>query len=226
MNTHSPVRRIHQAHSVTTINSLPMKSLPSKWIIGVVSLLCFSIASVDTLNSSEPASPLINEKESGSSEAFDLVMSVVTHPRCMNCHPRDNHPRQGDDSHTHYFNVQRGEKNHGAGIAKCETCHQNENNNSSGVPGAPHWGLAPKSMGWIGLSKTEIAEVILDTAKNGGRSHEQIEKHLTEDPLVLWAFEPGVNNEGIPRQTPPISREQFIEAVKTWIGEGAHIPSN
>ncbi|MEL6193122.1 MAG: hypothetical protein AAFR66_13775 [Bacteroidota bacterium] len=159
-----------------------------------------------------------------SSEAFDQMMSVVTHKRCMNCHPAGDRPLQGEDSHIHNFEVQRGEDGHGTLALRCETCHQTENNLLAGVPGAPHWHLAPRSMGWEGLSKSEIALAIIDRSKNGGRSLAEIEKHMTEDALVLWVFEPGVNNEGIPREKPPIDKETYIAAVKQWVKEGAVIP--
>ena len=156
--------------------------------------------------------------------AFDEMMSVIAHKRCVNCHPADDNPRQGEDSHIHRFGVQRGPEGHGVAALNCNTCHQEENNSISGVPGAPHWHLAPQSMGWQGLSRTEIARAMLDRAKNGGRSLQEIEKHLTEDPLVLWVFEPGVNHDGVEREKPPISKEAYITAVKSWVASGAPIP--
>ncbi len=158
-------------------------------------------------------------------EAFNTMMKVISHKRCVNCHPSGNRPNQGEDSHPHRFDVQRGEDGHGLAALECSTCHQEENNDMSGVPGAPHWHLAPRSMGWEGLNKFEIAEAMLDKSKNGGRSVQEIEKHLTEDALVLWVFEPGVNNEGIEREKPPVSKAEFISAVKTWVKSGANIPT-
>lgn len=158
-------------------------------------------------------------------DAFDVMMQVVTHQRCINCHPTGDRPHQGDDSHTHYFGVQRGEDGHGLKNLQCNTCHQSENNDFSGVPGAPHWHLAPRSMAWEGLNRVEIAQAILDRSKNGNRSIKDIEKHMTEDPLVLWVFDPGVNNEGVPREKPPVSKEDYIKAVKQWVAEGAQIPT-
>jgi len=174
--------------------------------------------------SEAPSSPLVEELPV-TNDSFNIVMSVVTHQRCMNCHPSDDRPRQGDDSHVHNFNVQRGEESHGTGIVQCRTCHQQENNDFSGVPGAPHWHLAPKSMGWAGLSRVEIARAVLDEEKNGGRSLADLETHMTEDPLVLWAFEPGINNEGEARQKPPVSKKEFVTAVKAWIAAGAPVPN-
>lgn len=159
-------------------------------------------------------------------DPFETMMDVLTHQRCMNCHPSGDKPRQGEDSHLHNFNVQRGPENHGVTAVQCSTCHQAENNDFSGVPGAPHWGLAPKTMAWEGLSRTEIANVILDPEKNGGRSLEEIVKHMTEDELVLWAFKPGVDNEGNPREKPPVSEADFKAAVKAWADAGAVVPED
>ncbi len=160
----------------------------------------------------------------GDTKDFEIVMSVITHPRCMNCHPMGDRPTQGDDGHIHTFNIQRGKDGHGMPNAQCSTCHQSENNNYSGVPGAPHWHLAPKSMGWQGLTKYEIAASILNKENNGGRSHEEIRHHLKHDPLILWAFDPGVNNEGVQREKPPVSFEEFKKAVDSWFDGGAIIP--
>ena len=158
--------------------------------------------------------------------SFDKMMSVLTHPRCINCHPSDNVPKQGMDGRPHQFGMERGNDNHGFQATKCNTCHQRENNNYSGVPGAPHWGLAPASMAWEGLNRIEIAKSMLNPEKNGGRSYDDILRHLTEDKLVLWAWNPGVNQAGEPREKPPISEEEFKEAVRDWFENGAIIPES
>lgn len=158
--------------------------------------------------------------------AFDQMMQVLTHKRCLNCHPAGDRPHQGEDGRVHRFEVQRGPDGHGNPALTCGACHQDQNNPYSGVPGAPHWHLAPRSMAWQGLSKTEIARSMLDPARNGGRTAAEVERHLLEDPLVLWAFEPGVDHEGTPREAPPVSKEDFIAAVKTWFAAGAPIPDS
>jgi hypothetical protein len=156
--------------------------------------------------------------------AFDKVMDVLSHKRCVNCHPAGEFPKQGEDSHKHLFGVQRGGDNHGVAAVRCNSCHRDQNNDFSGVPGAPHWSVAPKSMAWEGLSRNEIARSLLDRSKNGNRSLEDLEHHLTEDTLVLWVWNPGVDDEGIPREKPPVPREEFIAAVKEWIALGAPVP--
>ncbi len=168
--------------------------------------------------------PGVQEKAAVASP-FDIMMDVVSHKRCINCHPAGDRPRQGEDSHIHHFNVQRGPEGHGMEVVQCSTCHQSENNNFSGLPGAPHWHLAPRSMAWEGLSRVEIAQAILDRTKNGDRSQEDLLEHMTKDPLVLWVFDPGVNNEGVAREKPPVSKEDYIKAVTEWFEEGAKIPA-
>jgi len=158
-------------------------------------------------------------------ENYNKMMDVLVSPRCVNCHPNDNIPKQGDDGHPHYFGMSRGENNLGYQATTCTTCHQSENNDYSGVPGAPEWSLAPASMMWEGLTRTEIAESMLDPERNGGRNHEALMHHLTEHALVLWAWEPGIRADGTPRKLPPVPLDEYIAAVKQWFKDGAIIPS-
>ena len=158
-------------------------------------------------------------------EAYDRMMDVLTHQRCMNCHPNDNIPKQGNDRHPHYFGMKRGEDDKGFQATNCNTCHKSENNEYSGVPGAPHWALAPASMGWEGLTRIQIAERLLDKSANGGRSFNELVKHMTEDDLVLWAWTPGVDANGKKRELPPVSKEEFKKAVEYWFDNGAVIPA-
>ncbi|MFT7120468.1 MAG: hypothetical protein ACJAZ9_000641 [Neolewinella sp.] len=158
-------------------------------------------------------------------DPFTIMMKVLTHKRCVNCHPSGNQPRQGEDSHYHNFGVVRGPESHGLEGLKCSTCHQSENNDYSGVPGAPEWHLAPVEMQWEGLNRVEIARSMMDPVINGGRSLEETVTHLTQHELVLWAWEPGVDNEGTPREKPPVPLDEYIAAVKAWAASGAIIPA-
>ncbi len=153
--------------------------------------------------------------------AFNKMMDVLEHPRCLNCHVADDIPKQGLDQRPHRFGITRV---NAEGATNCNTCHQASNNNYSGVPGAPHWSLAPHSMRWEGLSRLEIARSMMNRVNNGDRSPEDILHHMTEDPLVLWAWEPGIDVNGEPRALPPVSKDEYIAAVKTWIDLGAIVP--
>jgi len=158
-------------------------------------------------------------------ENFDKMMAVLTHKRCVNCHPSGDTPRQGEDSHLHNFDINRGEEGLGLAGYNCNTCHSDQNNEYSGVPGAPHWAVAPKIMAWEGKNRVEIAQQMMDPKRNGGRSPEDIMHHLTEHELVLWAWEPGVDAEGVAREIPPVPKDEYIKAVKEWIEAGAVIPA-
>lgn len=160
---------------------------------------------------------------------FEEITKVLQHPRCINCHPNDNYPRQGDDMHKHLFNVQRGPEDRGMTGMKCTSCHQASNNLISGVPGAPQpndslvsrWHLAPLSMGWIGLDDAELGARLLDKKQNGNMSPKDLVEHMTDDPLVLWAWDPGPGREPI-----PIPHDEFVEILEKWLETGAEVPKN
>jgi hypothetical protein len=103
-------------------------------------------------------------------QAFGRIAEVLRHPRCLNCHPSGDFPRQADDRHRHRMLVARGPDDRGTPALKCSTCHQTENTADGRVPGAPHWQLAPRSMGWEDLSDADLCRVLKDSRKNKGRS--------------------------------------------------------
>ncbi|MBQ0760326.1 MAG: hypothetical protein KBT72_11770 [Zhongshania sp.] len=149
------------------------------------------------------------------SALFQPLYEVLTHPRCMNCHTVTDFPRQGDDRRRHAQLVVRGTENQGAPTLQCAACHQDQNVADDAVPGAPHWGLAPLSMGWEGLNANQLCQALKDTSKNGNRSLADLFKHMSEDELVLWGWTPGGN-----RTTPPLSQPDFVEALKAWVDAG------
>jgi hypothetical protein len=79
-------------------------------------------------------------------------------------------------------------------------------------------------MKWEGLTRVEIAQSMLDPERNGGRSPHEVMEHLTEHELVLWAWTPGIDAAGNPRELPPVPKEEYITAVKEWFEAGAIIP--
>ena len=146
---------------------------------------------------------------------FDAIASVLTSPRCLNCH-QDQSPRQGDARTVHQPLVVRGKNDHGAPTLPCQTCHQTTNAALGFVPGAPDWRLAPLSMLWEGQTKEQICEQMKDPARNGGRhAGEEIIEHMKTDPLVLYAWTPGTG-----RSLPPLSHEEFVAALETWVKAG------
>ncbi len=154
-----------------------------------------------------------------SQKAFSTVARVMRHPRCLNCHTVTDFPRVGDDRRRHRMNVRRGPKDHGVPGMRCSACHQARNQDEAGVPGAPHWALAPLSMGWEGLDDHALAKSLLDRAKNGDRSLADLVRHMAEDPLVGWAWAPGKG-----RRAPAVSRKELVDAMKEWVAGGADVP--
>ena len=161
--------------------------------------------------------------------AWQQVYSVLTHPRCINCHTATNYPQQGDDRHRHFANVVRGPEGKGVPALQCITCHQDVNALSTGVPGAHDWRLAPLSMKWQDLndkvlSSTEICRSLTDRSKNNNRDGAALLKHHTEEPLVLWAFQPGRRIDRSMRTRPPLTHEEFVTATREWVEAGTPCP--
>ena len=152
---------------------------------------------------------------------FEPIASVVTHPRCINCH-QDQSPRQTDLKIVHQPLVVRGEDGHGAPTQRCQTCHQARNTADGFVPGVATWGLAPLSMLWEGRTRAQICQQMKDPARNGGRrTGEGIIEHMKTDPLVLWAWAHGGG-----RSTPPLSHEKLVEALEAWVRAGMPCPQD
>jgi|SRR5579859_851738 len=163
--------------------------------------------------------------------AWQQVYSVLTHPRCINCHTATNYPQQGDDRHRHFANVVRGQMGTGVPALRCVTCHQGANADSTGVPGAHGWHLAPLSMRWQDtndkiLSSAEVCQALTDRSKNSGLGGQGLLKHHTDEPLVLWAFRPGRRTDGTMRTLPPLTHDQFVEATRKWVEAGMPCPQN
>src|SRR6266568_9447407 len=152
--------------------------------------------------------------------AWQQVYSVLTNPRCINCHTATNYPQQGDDRHRHFANVIRGSDGKGVPGLHCVSCHQESNADSTGVPGGHHWHLAPLSMKWQDLndkilSSAEVCRAVTDRSKNDNLDGQGLLRHHEEEPLVLWAFQPGRRIDGTPRTVPPLTHEQFVAATRT-----------
>lgn len=160
--------------------------------------------------------------EAASREAFLAAYKVFMSPRCMNCHPKGDAPLQGDDSHIHSQNVKRGPDGKGKFALKCANCHQEANLPGENMPpGNPNWHLPKPETPLVfqGKSPAELARQLKDPKHNGGKTLEEILKHVTEDKLVLAGWDPG---DG--RTKPPMTHEEFAKKVREWIDKGAAIP--
>jgi hypothetical protein len=161
--------------------------------------------------------------------AWQQVYSVLTHPRCINCHTATSYPQQGDDRHRHFANVIRGPEDKGVPGLNCVSCHQDANADSTGVPGGHNWHLAPLSMKWQDLddkplSSAAVCRAVTDRSKNHKLDGAGLLKHHEEEPLVLWAWEPGRRTDGDMRTLPPLTHAQFVDATRRWVDAGTPCP--
>jgi hypothetical protein len=169
----------------------------------------------------------IVDRKARSIAIFDEAGKVLQHPRCLNCHPADDHPLQTLKMIPHEPPVFRGPDNMGAPGMMCSTCHGPENvtvvAQSAGIqsiPGDPNWHLAPLSMAWVGKSLGAICEQLKDPSRNGGKSLEAIVEHMASDHLVGWGWNPGKG-----REPAPGSQQQFGDLAKAWLASGAYCPT-
>ena len=161
--------------------------------------------------------------------AWEQVYKVLISPRCLNCHTATNYPQQGDDRHRHVANVIRGPEGKGVPGLNCISCHQSENADSTGVPGGSDWHLAPLSMQWQDksgrpLSSAAVCRAVTDRSKNENMSGPALLKHHEDAPLVDWAWFPGRRPDGTMRSLPPLTRQEFVAATRTWVDAGTPCP--
>jgi hypothetical protein len=158
----------------------------------------------------------IGDQAERSRAIFAEIGKLLTHPRCMSCHPAGDHPLQGADHHEHRPTVWRGDSgNLGTHCAECHTDNNvtlHEAASYQSIPGHPRWGLAPLSMAWEGKTVGDICRQLKDTSRNGGRDLAMLQEHVAKDDLVAWGWNPGVG-----REPAPGSQESAGELVQAWI---------
>ncbi len=163
----------------------------------------------------------------GAATAFQTVKAVLQSPRCVNCHPKGDAPLQGDDSHVHLQNIQRGPDGLGVAGLGCAACHGKANPPASYGPHAPPgvataWRLPPADtkMVFEGLGARALCEQLKDPQRNGGRGMPELIEHVSADAIVLWGWSPGYGREPV-----PISHADFVSAFKAWADAGAPCPA-
>jgi hypothetical protein len=161
----------------------------------------------------------VQQSRARAESLFVEMGKVLQHPRCVNCHPAGDRPLQTDSMRPHEPMVVRGATGNGAPGMGCETCHHKENYDAARVPGHPRWHLAPLSMAWQGKTLKQICEQIKDPARNGQKTIAQIVRHLGEDSLVGWGWEPGAG-----RTPAPGTQKELGALAKAWADAGALCP--
>jgi hypothetical protein len=161
----------------------------------------------------------LSDTAARSAALFTEASKVLTSPRCVNCHPAGDRPLQGEAHRLHQPPVARGSDGFGTAALRCSTCHQGANFDPTGVPGNPHWHLAPREMAWQDKTAGEICAQIKDPARNGGRSLREITTHIATDSLVGWAWAPGFG-----RTPAPGTQKELGALIAAWAQTGAVCP--
>jgi hypothetical protein len=187
--------------------------------LSVLTAYAVSDGPADTLAAPESFAA-ISDTAARSAALFAEVGKVLTHPRCVNCHPAGDRPRQADVGRLHQPPVERGPDGFGLAAMRCPICHQQANFDPGRVPGDPIWHLAPREMAWEGKTLGEICAQIKDPARNGGRSLDALVEHIGTDHLVGWAWAPGYG-----RRPAPGTQKEAGALVEAWVKTGAVCPN-
>lgn len=154
--------------------------------------------------------------------AFETVRQVFQHPRCQNCHIPGDAPLLFDAGLPHAQHVLRGTDGRGAPGLPCGTCHGAANTparyGANLPPGAPDWHLPPpeRKMVFIGLGSGELCRHLKDMDENGGMNFEALTRHVSQDKLVLWGWQPGQGRAAV-----SVPHAEFVAKFKQWIAAGA-----
>lgn len=199
----------------------------------LLALLVFGVGATAVLSPTSAQAPdglqspaafqSIGDRAERSRAIFAEIGKVLTHPRCMNCHPAGDHPLQGADHRPHFPPAWRPAA--GVFADRCSACHTDANYtlhaaaSFQSIPGHPRWGLAPLSMAWEGKPLGEICRQIKDKDRNGGRDLALLQEHIAKDDLVAWGWNPGAG-----REPAPGSQELAGRLVQAWIDSGAECP--
>jgi len=198
-------------------------------VVGLLSLVVPILQFNGTANSADSrvrnanvAEAPSQKDDAGARNAFLAAYTVLTHPRCMNCHPAGDIPLQGDDSHLHAQNVKRGPDGKGKYALKCASCHQETNLPGANMPpGVHNWHMPPPKMRMVfeGKSAGDLCRQLKDPRQNGGKTIAGAIEHLEADPLVHWGWSPG---DG--RSVPPLSHAEFVQKMRAWVNKGGACP--
>ncbi len=206
------------------------RNLPGRHLCLGAALFLLMAADTQAQNRDELLPPSafagINDLQARSRALFAEASKVIMSPRCMNCHPAGDRPRQGNDRHPHMPPVTRGDNGGGVPGNTCRACHTDRNFTIAGdntsyqsIPGHPRWGLAPIEMAWEGKSRGEICAQLKDRNRNGGRDLALLQEHLAKDDLIAWGWTPGPGRQGVPG-----TQARLGELIQAWIDTGAQCP--
>jgi mono/diheme cytochrome c family protein len=182
------------------------------------------------LDKNGPTSRYVQPRSAGT-PPWQAIYSVMTSPRCINCHSMTEFPRQTDERYPHVFHVERGADDRGPDMKRCSACHGMRNNPDTGVPGRTDWRMPPAEMSTesssgIAKSGPQLCADLKDKTRNGDRDFAQLLEFIETDPFILWAWDPGTRANGKARTTPPVATyQEFYKLFKAWADAGGPCPA-
>jgi hypothetical protein len=151
-------------------------------------LYCVAVAgsisgSAQPFNTLQPPSAFaaISDPAERSRAIFGEAAKVLTHPRCMNCHPATDRVLQGNDNHPHQPVATRQ--------TPCVTCHTDRNftlherASYRSIPRHSRW------MGWRGRASRSARFAGRSRTATGGHNLSLLHEHLAHDDLVAWGWQ-------------------------------------
>src|SRR5258708_29165717 len=108
-------RRRSDMRSGTLIGAL---AVAAALFLGVFAIPAASEDAADKLATPESFAS-ISDPAARSAAMFVELGKVLTHPRCLNCHPSGDRPRQGDTARLHQPPVERGPDGYGLPAIPC-----------------------------------------------------------------------------------------------------------
>jgi hypothetical protein len=139
--------------------------------------------------------------------AWARIYSVVSHPRCSNCHVGDSGRPGWDDlgygaQRLHGMNIVADESRVGAQSIPCRTCHIGATGKNDVPHAAPQvddaWRLPPVELAWRGKSSAEICNQLRNPQVNGGLDIAELIAHVRVSIFVSYGFNPGVDRVAAP----------------------------
>jgi hypothetical protein len=149
------------------------------------------LASVDSFSS-------ISDPAQRSAAYFTELGKVLTNPRCLNCHPAGDRPRQGDAARPHQPPVARGVDGFGLPAMRCPICHQAANFEPGRVPGDPIWHLAPRE---IGLGRQDARRDLRPDQGSSAERRPAAGSPRTISEEIIWSAGRGRRGSAANRRT-------------------------
>ena len=150
---------------------------------------------------------------------FTELGKVLTHPRCLNCHPVGDRPRQGEHGRLHQPPVARGPTASVSTPYVARFATRAPISTPAGSRATPNGTLPPSK--WLGMANrcTISASRSRTRRAMAAALSADLTHHIGDDTLVGWAWAPGFG-----REPAPGTQKEAGALVEAWVKTGAACP--